>query len=221
MLFKKVIVCFLAPACLCGVSSITYVQGREQRRASMLDNLSLPSTSSLAISKTSATQSAAFTPFTWTGQGVRLSFPSGGEMLYEKPSGFRWHILDKSAGAADALLDAVWFGGVVTISNKQEMFQGMTFKDALDYEYNEGLAEQRQGKYTEVRWLTIDGVNGIFSREARMKDSRDLRHIKWKCYRVYRGEHQLLEFSAYTSNRAFDRRANVMQKIVESLKFSQ
>ncbi len=142
-------------------------------------------------------------------------------MLYEKPSGFRWHILDKSNSSADALLDAVWFGAVVTISNKQGAFQGMTFKEALDYEYNENLVEQRQGKYTEVRWLIIDGIKGVFSREAAGKDAREPRSMKWKCYRVYRGEHQLLEFSAYTSNRSFDRQSDTMQKIVESMKFSQ
>jgi hypothetical protein len=33
--------------------------------------------------------------------------------------------------------------GVVTINSKQAEIEGMKFADALDYEYNEGIKEQR------------------------------------------------------------------------------
>lgn len=166
-------------------------------------------------------QSVNSVPFLWAEQGVSIDLPAGSEKLYEKPTGFSWIKKDKSQNAADAQSDAIWFSGVVNVSSKQEVFQGMTFKDALDYEYNDNLKQQREGKYTEVRWHTIDGVKGILSVEASENDPLDQRNLTWKCYRVHKGVHQLIGFSAYTSNRAFDKHKDEMQRLLFSLKLTQ
>lgn len=121
-------------------------------------------------------------PFTWKEQGVSISFPSGWELVYEKPTGFSWNTFFGRDKAQPA--DALWLSGIVTIGNKTGTFEGMSFKDALDYEYAENVKEQREGKFTEVNWLTIDGVNGMFIRDEKSKDSRDLQHLKWKCHRI-------------------------------------
>jgi hypothetical protein len=96
----------------------------------------------------------------------------------------------------------------------------MSFQDALDYEFAENVKEQGAGKFAEVSWLTIDGVKGMFTRDEKSKAPGDLQHLKWKCYRVYKGEHQILEFSIFTSSEAFDRNAGEMKELLDSLKLA-
>ncbi len=154
--------------------------------------------------------------YTWKEQGVSISFPSGWDSVYEKPTGFSWNTFFGRDKAQPA--DAVWLSGIVTIGNKTGTFEGMNFKDALDYEYAENIKDK--GKYTEVSWLTVDGVTGMFTCDEKSNDSHDLRHLQWKCYRIYKGEHQILEFSAYTSGKTFNRNEDEMKKLLASLKFT-
>lgn len=195
--------------CMCASFSIVCAQNQIKRQTVA------------ASSALSLTESSASISYTWAEQGVSVNLLAGSEKLYEKPTGFNWIKKDEAKNPGDALSDAIWFAGVVTINSKQAEFEGMKFADALDYEYNEGIKEQREGKISEARWLEIDGVKGLFVVEAAGKDLLEHRGLVWKFYRVYKGMHQIIEFKTYTSNRAFDKHKNQMQKLLSSLKFSR
>ena len=83
----------------------------------------------------------------------------------------------------------------------------------------EGLkTNQKIGKYDEVKWLEIDGLRGVLSRESKPEMADDIRRLEWQAYRKYAGQSQLVILILSTNSANFPKRQDELYGILYSMK---
>lgn len=85
----------------------------------------------------------------------------------------------------------------------------------LQTEY-EGVYLQKQGKFEEVRYLTLDGVKGLFRRSS----DEERVSLHWDAFRKHQGKFQYLNIYLSVPRDSFKLRQSELYGILHSIKFA-
>lgn len=142
---------------------------------------------------------------TWEGQGITWTVPSDWSKQTSTAEMFSY----KSPGS----WDAGWLN--VSISPLPDSIPTDVSLNAM---HQAALDQQKLGKYTEVRWLVLDGVRGVQFREKSPEDSSDVQRIQWQAYRNYNGQKQLINLMVHSSGKGFPTHVDALYGILYSTK---
>jgi hypothetical protein len=113
-------------------------------------------------------------------------------------------------GGADAFL-------TVAISTMDANFPTETSLTAM---YEGAKANEKNGKYDESKWLALDGVRGIQSRESKPEKADDIRRLQWQGYRKYAGHAQLVTIVLSANGAAFPKHQDSLSAVLVSTKLA-
>lgn len=148
---------------------------------------------------------AGGTEVAWDGQGISWTVPSG----WTKQSSTGELFSCKSPGT--------WDAGWLTVSISA-MPDSMPTDASLNALHQAALDQQKLGKYTEVRWLVLDGVRGVQFREKAPEDSSGVQRIQWQAYRNYNGQKQLVNLMVHSTGKGFQTHVDALYGILYSTK---
>jgi hypothetical protein len=151
---------------------------------------------------------AGGTETTWDGQGMSWTLPKGWSKQSSTPELYS----SKSPGT----WDAGWL--TVSISTLPDSFPADTSINAM---HQAALDQQKLGKYTEVRWLVLDGVRGVQFREKSPDDPTDVQRIQWQAYRKFNGQTQLINLMVHSSGKGFPTHVDALYGILYSTKLTK
>jgi hypothetical protein len=170
-----------------------------------------PSNSNSASSNSSGVSS----PTSTTGAGgdqVETPQPTaaetaaliGGQTVVWDEQGINWTLPPKwnKMNSGKEMYQAGGGGGFL-IANIAPMAESFPVDASLKAMYDSGQTEYKNGKYEEVRWMSLDGVKGVLTRESMPEDQSDPRRLQWRGYRKYAGQTQYVSIIISTSGRDF------------------
>lgn len=141
----------------------------------------------------------------WADQGMTWTVPQG----WSKQTDSKELYSIKSPGS----WDAGWL--TVAISTLPDSIPTDASINAM---YQQAIDQQKLGKYTEVRWLVLDGVRGVQFREATPEDPSDVQRIQWQAYRNFNGQKQLVNLMVHSSGKGFPTHVDALYGILFSTK---
>jgi hypothetical protein len=144
----------------------------------------------------------------WADQGLSWTVPAN----WNTQQNVREIFSVKSPGS----FDAGWL--TVTVSPMPDSFPTDTSIDAM---YQQALDQKKAGKYTEVRWLELDGVRGVQFAEAPPEDPGGVQRVQWQAYRTYNGQKELVNQMVHSSGKGFPEHADTLYAILYSTKVSK
>jgi hypothetical protein len=145
---------------------------------------------------------------TWSSEGLSWKVPAGWNKQQETPEIFSY----KSPGS----WDAGWL--TVSISPMPASFPADVSLNAL---YQQAVDQKQLGKYTDVKWLELDGVKGVQFAEAPPADSSDVQRVQWQAYRTYNGRTELVNLMVHSSGKGFPTHRDALYAILYSTKVSK
>ena len=145
---------------------------------------------------------------TWASEGLTWTVPPGWSKQQETPEILSY----KSPGS----WDAGWL--TVSVSPMPDSFPADVSLNAL---YQQAADQKKLGKYTEVRWLELDGVKGVQFAEAPPADSSDVQRVQWQAYRTYNGHTELVNLMVHSSGKGFPTHKDALYAILYSTKVSK
>ena len=151
---------------------------------------------------------AGGTSASWDAQGMSWTLPTGWSKQTLSPEMFSY----KSPGS----WDAGWLN--VNISLMPDSFPADTSINAM---HQAAVDQEKLGKYTEVRWLVLDGVRGVQFREKVPDDPSDVQRIQWQAYRKFNGQTQLINLMVHSSGKGFPSHVDALYGILYSTKFTK
>jgi biopolymer transport protein ExbD len=140
----------------------------------------------------------------WKEQGLSFTLPSGWsriELETPMPDTMNW----KGQQGARLLIDVL--SGRETSSPDSE----------LQTEYERRLYQQKQGKFDEVRYLTLDGVKGLLRRST----DKERVSLHWDTFRKHEGKFQYLNVYLSVPTYSFKQRESELYGILYSIHFAQ
>lgn len=138
----------------------------------------------------------------WDDQGVSWKLPSGWKKMDVKKESFNYQSPD------NAFL-------LVNISVMPDSFPMDT---SLKAYYDQALQMLKNGKYTSVKLVKIDGISGVEFVEASPEDKGDPQRHQWIAYRTYLGQKQQLNVMTSTKGSNFDKHGDDFTAILYSMK---
>ncbi|MBK6428162.1 MAG: hypothetical protein IPF82_18845 [Blastocatellia bacterium] len=171
---------------------------------------SAPSASGESPSPTPGQQAAIAggTETSWEGQGITWTLPKGWSKQSVSPEMFSY----KSPGT--------WDAGWITVSISV-VPDSIPTDVSLNAMHQAALDQQKLGKYTEVRWLVLDGVRGVQFLEKSPDDSSDVQRLQWQAYRSYNGQKQLINLMVHSSGKGFPTHVDALYGILYSTKLTK
>lgn len=142
---------------------------------------------------------------TWNQQGISWTLPSNWTELSKSTEMFNW----KSPGSWDAAF---------IISNISAMGADFPTDVSLKATFDSAVADKKNGKYEEVRWLELDGIRGVLTREPLQEGKENPRRLQWRAYRKYAGQVQLVSIMLSSQSQHFDMHKDAMYGILYSSK---
>ena len=155
-----------------------------------------------------AAQSAAIAggqSVTWGQQGISWTLPAKWSELTKSSEMFNW----KSPGSEDAAF---------LISNISAMGADFPTDASIKATYEGAVSDQKNGKYEEVRWLELDGLRGVLTREPLQETKDSPRRLQWRGYRKYAGQSQLVSIMLSSQSQHFDMHKDAMYGVLYSSK---
>jgi hypothetical protein len=156
-----------------------------------------------------AAQSAAIAggqSVTWNQQAITWTLPAKWTEVSNSSSvSFNW----KSPGS--------WDAGFI-IGSISPMGADFPTDISLKATFDGAVADQKNGKYEEVKWLELDGIRGILTREPLMESKDDARRLQWRAYRKYAGQVQLISIILSSQSQHFDMHKDALHGILYSTK---
>lgn len=140
----------------------------------------------------------------WQEQGLSLTLSAGwsrNELDTPMPDTMNW----KGPQGARLLVDVLNGREISSPDNE------------LQTEYERRLYLQKQGKFDEVRYLTLDGVKGLLRRSA--DEERVTLH--WDTFRKHQGKFQYLNVYLSVPTNSFKQRQSELYGILYSIHFAQ
>lgn len=171
---------------------------------------SAPAPAGETPSPTAAQQSAIAggTETTWADQGITWMIPKG----WNKVTSSQELYSTMSPGGSDAAFLTV---------NVSVLPDSIPTDVSLNAMYQAAIDQQKLGKYTEVRWLVLDGVRGVQFREKSPDDPTDVQRIQWQAYRSYNGQKQLINLMVHSSGKGFPTHVDALYGILYSTKLTK
>src|SRR6185503_19383421 len=142
---------------------------------------------------------------TWDKQGMSWTVPSKWTETTNESKSFAWR----------------WPGGfeaanlIVSISPMDESFPTDMSIKAF---YDGAKTRAKNGEVDEVKWLEIDGLNGVEFREANPEKADDFRRLQWMAYRKYNGQVQLVNVMVSSTGAGFAKHQDAMYGVLYSTK---
>ena len=115
----------------------------------------------------------------------------------------------KSAGSWDAAF---------LISNISTLGADFPTDVSIKATYDGAVTDQKNGKYEEVRWLELDGLRGVLTREDPQESKDSARRLQWRGYRKYAGQVQLVSIMLSSQSQHFDMHKDAMYGVLYSSK---
>ncbi len=85
--------------------------------------------------------------------------------------------------------------------------------------FHEGAkVREKNGQVDELKWLRLDGLNGVEFRESKPQMADDIRRLQWMTYRKYAGQTQLVNFILSSRGDNFTRHQDELYGILYSTK---
>ena len=113
-----------------------------------------------------------------------------------------------------------WDAGWITVSISV-LPDSIPTDVSLNAMHQAALDQQKLGKYTEVRWLVLDGVRGVQFLEKSPDDSSDVQRLQWQAYRSYNGQKQLINLMVHSSGKGFPTHVDALYGILYSTKLTK
>ncbi|MFN2493204.1 MAG: hypothetical protein ABR501_10015 [Pyrinomonadaceae bacterium] len=137
----------------------------------------------------------------WEEQGVSLTVPNGwSRNETPMPDTMNW----RGPEGARLLVD-VLNGREISSPDKE-----------LEVEYERRLYLQKQGQFDEVRYLTLDGVKGLFRRST----DKERVTLHWDAFRKHQGKFQYVNVYVSVPLKSFQQRQFELYGILHSIKFA-
>lgn len=147
----------------------------------------------------------AGTETVWDDQGLSWRLPEGWKRMDVKKESFNYQSPD------NAFL-------LVNISVLPDAFPMET---SLDAYHEQALQQLKNGKYADVKLVSIDGVPGVEFTEAPPEGKDDVRRHQWIGYRRYLGQAQQLNVMTSTRGSNFSRHTDDFTAILYSMRATQ
>jgi hypothetical protein len=104
------------------------------------------------------------------------------------------------------------------ISNISALGADFPTEISLKATYDGAVTDQKNGKLEEVRWLELDGIRGVLTREPLQESKDGPRRLQWRAYRKYAGQTQLVSIMLSSQSQHFDMHKDAMYGILYSSK---
>ena len=138
----------------------------------------------------------------WDQQGINWTVPKGWKKMDVNKLAFNYQSPDLA----------------FLLVNVSEMSDDFPMDISLKAYYEQAMQQLKNGHYTRVRMLNIDGIDGVEFEEA-PPDSKDgIRRYQWIAYRSYLGQKQQLNVMLSTSGGKFDKHKDDFPAIMYSMK---
>ena len=141
----------------------------------------------------------------WKDQGLSWRLPKGWSKMEVNKDSF-----DYQGSDADFLL--------VNVSTPGDNFPMET---SLQAYYDQALQQLKNGKYTSVKMVSIDGIPGVEFVEASPTGKDDPQRHQWIGYRRYLGQVQQLNVMTSTKGANFSKHTDDFTAILYSMKATQ
>ena len=141
----------------------------------------------------------------WDRQGMSWTVPSS--WTEEENESKSFHMRSPGGGDAASL--------IVSISPMPESFPTDA---ALQAAYDQAADRAKNGEVDEVKWVEIDGLQGVQFREANPEKPDDHRRLHWQSFRKYTGQVQGINLMLASYGKDFERHKNAMYGILYSMK---
>ena len=168
-------------------------------------NSSTSSTTSAEKAKPTAAQQSIIdggTEMKWDDQGISWRLPAGWKKTMVNKTMFNYTSGD------NAFL-------IVNISDLGDSFP---IDVSLKAYQEQALQQLKNGKYTDVKVVEIDGIAGVEFTEAPPDSKDDVRRHQWIAYRRYLGKVQQLSVMTSTRSTNFDKHTDDFTAILYSMK---
>jgi len=143
---------------------------------------------------------------------------NGQEVKWEQ-QGITW-TMPANWGKQDVRNESLSYGGGGAFLSGSISTMGPDFPTDVSIKaMYEGLkTNQKIGKYDEVKWMEIDGLRGVLSRESKQEMPDDIRRLEWQAYRKYAGQSQLVILILSTNDANFAKHQDELYGILYSMK---
>jgi hypothetical protein len=142
---------------------------------------------------------------TWDKQAITWTLPAKWSQVTSESEMFNW----KSPGSWEAAF---------LISNISALGADFPTEISLKATYDGAVTDQKNGKLEEVRWLELDGIRGVLTREPLQESKDGPRRLQWRAYRKYAGQTQLVSIMLSSQSQHFDMHKDAMYGILYSSK---
>lgn len=143
--------------------------------------------------------------FFWQGHGVTIVVPPD----WKKRTSSTGQVIFGASGGASVSVDEL-------VSTSGQLSPHII---SSDYDFQQ--SQKKQGKVEEVRYLTISGVRGVFSRDAAKDSQYDSRVLRWKGYRTFQGRPQVISIILTATEKEYAKNRNVMEQVLYNVKFTE
>ena len=160
------------------------------------------------LGKATAEQTAALaggSEVKWDRQAMSWNAPPN--WTVEENERLSFHVRSPGGGDAASL--------IVSISPMNETFPT---DSALQAAYDQASDRAKNGEVDEVKWVEIDGLQGVQFREANPEKPDDHRRLHWQSFRKYTGQVQGINVMLASYGKDFERHKNAMYGILYSMK---
>ena len=148
---------------------------------------------------------------------------AGGKTLKWDAQGMEWTVPPKWTETENDSKQLTWRspGGweaanlIVSISPMDENFPADISINAF---FDGAKTRMKNGEVDEVKWVELDGVRGVWFREANPEKPDGFRRLQWMAYRKYAGQVQLVNVMLSSSGSGFPKHQDEMYGVLYSTK---
>jgi hypothetical protein len=141
----------------------------------------------------------------WDQQGMSWTVPP----TWTESSNESKSLLWRSPGGSEAA------NLIVSISPMDESFPTDISIKAF---YDQAKTRAKNGEVDEVKWVEIDGLQGVQFREANPEKPDDIRRLQWMAYRKYNGQVQMVNLMLSSDGAGFTKHQDEMYGVMYSTK---
>lgn len=141
----------------------------------------------------------------WEQQGLSWTVPKGWVKVTAENTTFNW----RSTGGGDFLF---------LIGNVSPLGESFPTEPAFKALYEQGVTRKKNGELEDVRWIELDGVKGVVTREAMPEHADDPRRLQWITYRKFAGQTQQVNLILSTKGGNFEKSLDTLYGILYTTK---
>jgi len=138
----------------------------------------------------------------WDQQGINWTVPKGWKKMDTNKLSFNYQSPDLA----------------FLLVNVSEMSDDFPMDISMKAYYDQAMQQLKNGHYSNVRMLNIDGIDGVEFTEAPPEDKEGVRRHQWIAYRTYLGQKQQLNVMLSTKGSNFDKHKDDFPAIMYSMK---